>query len=228
MRPELRRVGSSQSPVVVIDEFSGDIEAVASLADALGPFPLNRGNYYPGVRRTITEADAGAFAYMRNLCQVSAQFIAGAFGFDHFRLLSGSFSIVTTEPAELLEPQRFPHFDSTDPKYLALLHYVRVPANSGTAFFRQRSTNIEQVTDANHEAFVRAAQTEVKQMPADVGYIHGSNDFFEQIGAVEAVPDRLVIYQGSLLHSGIIPPGMTLSADPREGRLTANIFVQGQ
>jgi hypothetical protein len=44
---------------------------------------------------------------------------------------------------------------------------------------------------------------------------------------VEAVPDRLIIYHGSLLHSGIIPPGMKLSADPREGRLTANLFVRG-
>ena len=44
---------------------------------------------------------------------------------------------------------------------------------------------------------------------------------------LKASPDRLVIYQGSLLHSGIIPPGMSFSADPREGRLTANIFVRG-
>ena len=64
-------------------------------------------------------------------------------------------------------------------------------------------------------------------MPADSGYITGSNELFEQIGAVEAVPDRLIIYQGSLLHSGIIPPAMKLSDDPREGRLTANIFVRG-
>lgn len=227
MRPELRRVGSLQSPIVVIDEFSGDSEAIASLAEALEPFPPNRGNFYPGVRRTIAETDTHAFAYVRRTCQQAAQFIAGAFGFDHFRLLSGSFSMVTTDPGQLIEPQRFPHFDSTDPKYLALLHYVRVPENSGTAFYRQRSTAIEQVTDANHEAFVRAAQTEVKRLP-DVGYIHGSNDFFEQIGAVEAVADRLVIYQGSLLHSGIIPPGMIFSADPREGRLTANLFLQGQ
>jgi hypothetical protein len=38
----------------------------------------------------------------------------------------------------------------------------------------------------------------------------------------------MLIYQGSLLHSGVIPPDMPLSADPREGRLTANIFVRGR
>ena len=47
-------------------------------------------------------------------------------------------------------------------------------------------------------------------------------------GIVEGVADRLVIYRGSLLHSGIIAPGTPLSADPRHGRLTANLFVLGR
>ena len=108
-----------------------------------------------------------------------------------------------------------------------MLHYLRVPEGSGTAFYRQRSTGIERVTDKNVDTFVRTAQADAAGLPKDSGYIHGSDAFFEQIGAVEAVPDRLVIYQGSLLHSGIIPEGMTFSADPRVGRLTANIFVRG-
>ena len=62
----------------------------------------------------------------------------------------------------------------------------------------------------------------------DSGYMHGSDEFYEQIGMVEAVPDRMILYHGSLLHSGVIPPGMTFSADPREGRLTANFFLRGQ
>ena len=227
MKPELRRVGNSQSPVVVIDDFIGDIDRVASVADGLAPFPQQQANYYPGVRRIIGAEDRDATAYVDDLCRRAAQFIAGAFEFDRFSLLEGSFSIVTADRKSLREPQRFPHFDSTDPKYLALLHYVRVPDGTGTAFYRQRSTNIEVVSNANQEAFVRAAQSEVRNLPPDSGYIQGSNDFFEQIGAVDGVADRLVIYQGSLLHSGIIPPGMNFSADPREGRLTANIFVRG-
>jgi len=59
------------------------------------------------------------------------------------------------------------------------------------------------------------------------GYITGSDASYEQIEAIEAVPDRLLIYQGSLLHSGIIPKGMTFSPDPKVGRLTANLFVRG-
>lgn len=226
MKPELRRVGKSQSAVVVIDEFSGKLDRILEIADGLAPYPPHT-NYYPGVRRVITTADSAADAYIKETCQRAAQFIAGAFDVETFNLLEASFSMVTRQPSDLSPPQRCPHFDSTDQKYYALLHYLRVPANSGTAFYRQRSTGIERVTEANLSTFVWTAQADVGRLPPDSGYINGSDAFFEQIGAVEAVPDRMIIYQGSLLHSGVIPQGMNFSTDPRHGRLTANIFVRG-
>jgi hypothetical protein len=226
VKPELRHVGNSQSPVVVIDEFSGALEPILDIAESLAPYPpLN--NYYPGVRRVITRADKAADAFVEETCERAAQFIAGAFDFDRFDLIEASFSIVSTPPDNLSAPQRAPHFDTTDQKHLALLLYLRVPPGSGTAFYRQCSTGIERVTDANIASFVRTAEAEAALLRADSGYIHGSDQFFEQIGVVEAVPDRLIIYQGSLLHSGIIPPGMPFSSDPKVGRLTANLFVRG-
>jgi hypothetical protein len=213
--------------VVVVDEFSGDPERAARVAEALAPFPDEKASYYPGVRRMIGRGDSDAYQYVEEICERAAQFIAGAFDVDGFDLLRSSFSMVSRKPSDLSDPQRAPHFDSTDQKYYALLHYLRVPAGTGTAFFRQRSTGIERVNEANVDQFVRTAQADAALLPPDSGYIRGSNQFFEQIGAVEGIVDRIVIYQGSLLHSGIIPPGMNFSADPREGRLTANIFVRG-
>ena len=227
MKPELRRFGTEQSPVVVIDEFSGRLEKVLEVAEALTPYPAPEGNYYPGLRRLIRPQDEAADAYDAETCERAGQFIAGAFEVDSFDLIEASFSMVTTRPSELSPPQRAPHFDTPDPKYYALLHYLRVPAGSGTAFYRQRSTGIERVTERNIGAFVTTAEREAALLAPDSGYIHGSDEFFEQIGTVEAVPDRLIIYQGSLLHSGIIPAAMNFSADPREGRLTANLFVRG-
>lgn len=220
-------MGESQSPVVVIDDFSGRADDIAALAEALAPFPYIEGNYYPGVRRIISSEDADANTYVERTCNDAAQFIAGAFDVEGFDLLEASFSMVTMRPSELRPPQRAPHFDSTDQKYFALLHYLRVPAQSGTAFYRQRSTGIERVTDENLDSFVGAARSEAATLRLDSGYIQGSDEHFEQIGAIEAVPDRMIIYQGSLLHSGIIPRRMNFSADPRDGRLTANIFVRG-
>ena len=226
MKPELRRVGECQAPVVVIDNFSGAAEGLAAVAEALAPYNAS-GNYYPGLRRVITETDEAANAYVERSCQAAAQFVAGAFDVDAFDLVEASFSMVTLDPAALNPTQRAPHFDSNDPKYYALLHYLRVPEATGTAFYRQRSTGIERVTEDNISTFVTTAEREAAMLPDDSGYINGSNQFFEQIGAVEGVPDRLIIYQGSLLHSGIIPAGMNLSPDPRVGRLTANFFLRG-
>ena len=227
MKPELRRFGQGEHPVVVIDDFSGEPEALVEIAAALAPFPNVGGGYYPGLRRIITDADRAASDYVDRTLEAAAQFIAGAFDVDGFNLLEASFSMVTVDPTELLPPQRAPHFDTTDPKHYAVLHYLNVPAGSGTAFYRQRSTGVERVTDDNVALFVLTAQNDAATLPPDSGYILGSDAYFEQIGAVDAVPDRLIIYQGSLLHSGIIPPGMNRSSNPREGRLTANIFVRG-
>ena len=222
MKPELRRVGESQSPVVVLDGFSGAPGDIVATAAALAPFEASRGTYYPGLRRIITPADGAANAYVEHMLEAAAPFIGGAFDFDRFDLLEASFSMVTAAPDALSPVQRAPHFDSTDPGYLALLHYLA--DTPGTAFYRQRSTGIEIVDDGNVDRFVAAARAESAAM---AGYIRQSGSYFEQIGAVEGRADRLVIYRGNMLHSGIIPENMDFSSDPRRGRLTANIFIRG-
>ncbi len=108
MKPELRRFGNTQSPVVVIDDFSGGVGEIVDLAEKLAPFRANKGNNYPGLRRIITEADGSANQYVEESCDRVAQFIAGAFDVDGFDLIEASFSMVTAAPAELSQPQRAP------------------------------------------------------------------------------------------------------------------------
>jgi hypothetical protein len=223
MTPELRHIGGRASPVVVIDGFGGDAEAVVEIASALAPFPSAHRTYYPGLRRVIGERDGAAWDYVMRSMRAAASFIGGGFDTDGFDLIEASFSMVTARPHTLGPAQRAPHFDSTDPDYIAVLHYLGGVAGSGTAFYRQRSTGIERVDEANLKTFVAAAQRESGELD---GYTCGSNRFFEQVAAIEAVPDRLIIYQGALLHSGIIPSDMAFSDDPRTGRLTANFFVR--
>jgi hypothetical protein len=217
--PSLRRVGAVQAPVVVVDDFTGDPRAIVDLAAAMAPFPPAP-SHYPGRRRPIARSDP-ADAYVERALRAAAPFIAGAFDATRFDLVEASFSLVTAAPHALSPPQRAPHFDATDPGYLALLHYLS--DTPGTAFYRQRATGIERVDEGNAARFVAAARI---QNASRIGYIAGSDGQFEQIGMVEGRADRLVIYQGSLLHSGLIPADTTLSDDPRTGRLTANFFVQ--
>ncbi len=56
------------------------------------------------------------------------------------------------------------------------------------------------------------------------GYMRESNAYFERIGGVPARWNRLIFYDGSLLHSGDIPSADRLSDDPSIGRLTFNGF----
>lgn len=222
------RVGQTQSPVVIIDDFTGDAEEIGRLADEFAPFPPIKGNYFPGLRRIIGNLDGEAYSYVLATCERAAPFIGGAFDVSSFDLDEASFSLVTLKPSELQPVQKAPHFDDPEQNIYALLHYLRVPAGSGTAFYRHRATGIERITSANVGQFVAVASRESRVVAARPGYINGSDQFYEEIGRVEAVPDRVIIYHGSLLHSGIIPEGMSFSADPREGRLTANFFLKGR
>ena len=227
MQPELKTFGNSESRVVIIDGFRGRVDDLRILASTMAPFPSSDNTYYPGRRRMITTADAVAYAYVEQTLEACAPFIGGAFDIDAFAWDEASFSMVTTPPGQLLPTQRAPHFDRIDPYYLAILHYLSPTPDTGTAFYRHRATGIEQIAPANFATFVETARRENETAP-QTGYIAGSNSFYEQIGYVEAVPDRLIIYRGCQLHSGIVPPGMTFSEDPLLGRLTANIFVQGR
>ncbi len=212
---------------MIIDDFSGAAEEIARIADSLAPYPPVAGISYPGVRRIITSADEQAYAYAMTACERAAPFIGGGFGVSSFDLTEASFSVVSTPPDALQPVQRVPHFDSPDQNLLAMLHYLRVPQGSGTAFYRHRSTGIERVSNDNHGQLAACANSEFAKAPPDPGYFNDSDAFFEQIGRVDAVADRLIIYHGSLLHSGVIPPEMKFSADPTEGRLTANFFIRG-
>jgi hypothetical protein len=225
MTPRLLRVGQSESPVVIVDDVGGDTAPVIEMAAAMAPFPVVARSYYPGVRRVLTPADGAAHGYATALLEAVAPFIGGAFEVDGFDWIEGSFSMVTTQPSALAPAQRAPHFDAVDPGYIAVLHYLADTPGSGTAFYRQRATGIERVEAKNRDAFVASAQRDSERL---AGYTNASNAAFEQIGAVEAKRDRVVIYQGCLLHSGIIPTDLPLSADPRTGRLTTNLFIQAR
>lgn len=226
MSAQLHRIGTGQHPVVVVDDALGDLAPILAMADAIAPFPA-AGNYYPGHRHVIA-ADEPANAYVSALMQAAAPYIAGAFDRERFRVAEASFSMVTTPPAALTGPQRAPHFDTTDPDHLAVLHYLNVPGGGGTGFYRHRTTGTEMVTKATVDRFVSTAMGEARLLAKDSGYVTGDHLHYELLLAVPAKPGRLLIYSGALLHSGLIPDSVPLSPDPREGRLTGNFFVQLQ
>ncbi|MEO7432656.1 MAG: DUF6445 family protein [Dokdonella sp.] len=56
------------------------------------------------------------------------------------------------------------------------------------------------------------------------GYMTGSNRWFNQTASVPARWNRMIFYDGAVLHSGDIGAPEKLDGDPGRGRLTLNGF----
>lgn len=212
--------GTEQEPVVVIDGFSSDPQRLRAAAAGLS-FE-RRGPHYPGIRASADPS------YLREQAGFLRHVLTEVFGVSNGAgLVECNFSLVTTEPQELTVIQRLPHFDSTDRGRFALLHYLDDGNSGGTAFFRHRATGFETITADRLDAYNSALKEEAGRLglpPAR--YIRGDTSQFEQIGQIEAQTNRLAIYRGCTLHSGIIPDGFAFDPDPRTGRLTVNTFLQ--
>lgn len=212
-----RRMGREGELLIIIDDFHPDPESLieAAAAQTYG----DPGKFYPGIRAPAAPQHLAP-------CQaVLAEVLSKGFGAPAVRLSETSYSLVTTAPDALSPIQRIPHFDGTDPNRFALLHYLTGPEEAGTAFFRQRPTGYETVTEDRFAHYKRALDEAYLQGPQS-GYFVGGDDHFEQIDGVEARPNRAVLYRGLTLHSGIIPAGFSFAANPREGRLTLNTFLE--
>ncbi len=228
MAASVQEIGLEKNRVLVVDDFMDEPYLLIEQARAMAPFPSEDVTYYPGLRRLITPADADTELHVNESLEALAPLIGQVFGLKSFMPTEASFSLVTRRPGDLNPAQRLPHFDKTDPDFLAVLHYLSPRPQGGTSFYRHRSTGFERIAPDREPIYAMARDQETARsgdMPAR--YFSGSDGHFERIGRFEAKFNRLLIYRGSLLHSGDIPDDFTFSSDPAVGRLTCNIFLQG-
>ena len=216
------RLGRGGEPVIVIDGLMRDPAELIDHAAALSFLPADeaRGGY-PGIRAPAPRD------YAERLVRAVDPLIRATFATGDIVAVraDSSFSLVTAPAESLHVMQRVPHVDTSNPLRFALLHFLCGPPFGGTAFFRQRRTGLEQVAPQDSEAFRAARQRDFAELPSPSGYPNAQTPGYEQIAAFAARMDRLLVYRSFSLHSGIIPPATPLAADPRRGRLTANIFV---
>ncbi len=218
----VKNFGQEQEPVVVIDGFSTDLELLRS--DAARKSYQKLGPFYPGIRAQANPAYLGErMALLTEVLRDIFDFEKGA------KLTECAYSLVTVPPEDLMPIQRLPHYDGLDKRRLAVLHYLGGPEGSGTAFYRHNFTGFETVTEDRFASYKERLNKEIEDdgLPPQQ-YIEGDTQQFTQIGKIDAKPNRLVIYRGITLHSGYIPKNMTLSEDPREGRLTINTFLSAK
>ena len=218
----VRRMGREGEPLVVIDQFSGIADQLLQAGRAA--HYQHAGASYPGIR---SWADPSYLDLQRELMM---QVMQQVFGFSKgVRLDASTFSLVTLCENELSPLQRIPHYDHAGGAVIAAMHYLLGLESGGTAFYRHRRTGFETVTPVREAAYNAAlAEDEHAHGMPPMRYCHGDSAWFEMIDEVEAQPDRLILYRGRQLHSGVIPNPATLSSNPNKGRLTINMFLIGE
>lgn len=218
----VRLIGRERQPLVVVDGFAPDPDALRAAAAAASFGPAGR--HYPGVRAALPPD------YLATQLPVLATVLDRVFGYARkARVLDASYSIVTSPPHTLTVEQRLPHVDAFAPGRIALLHYLSPEGDDGTAFFRHRSTGFETVDEARKAIYFREVDAELRHggLPP-AAYIAGDTPLFERFEHVEARCNRALIYRSMLLHSGAIRPDATLSPDPLTGRLTVTAFLEAE
>jgi hypothetical protein len=218
-RVTLAHFGEERQPLLVIDGCLADPEALRKAA-AGGTFtPI--GPYYPGLRAPVSREEVDA------LIEPLAEPLREIFDLPAPACFAEAFLSLVTVPGEALQPiQRLPHFDGVERERLALLLYLSPEGGGGTAFYRQRGTGFESVGAdrfARFEAELRNGIAREGLPPP--AYISGDTPLYEQVHAVEARFNRAIVYRGNTLHCAHLPPHFTPSMDPREGRLTLNLFL---
>lgn len=222
-RVKIKRIGLSGEPVIVVDGVMQDPGALIEHAANGLKFLRADGSQggYPGVRAPAPHG------YAERLLKAVDPLIRATFGLRKAapKKIDSSFSMVTRPPKALHVMQRIPHIDTSDPLRFALLHYLCGPPFGGTAFFRQQSTGIEQVSPTDLQQFRAARQRDIARLAPSSGYPDADTPGYAQTARFAAQMDRLLIYRSFSLHSGIIPSAPSPLADPRSGRLTLNSFA---
>ena len=223
----LKIVGDGKHKILVLDDFLDNPEEVIEAACDIAPFELApKSTYYPGIRKYILPNMVGARAYVDVIGEALLPIMAHFYGAKSIEIDEPSFSMVTYKKSELSQIQTVPHFDDLDENFFAILHYLSPSHNSGTSLYRHKETGIEKITLQNRDKYIETLSRQLSQKSRPQKYMLGSDELFQEIYNIEGKFNRIAIYQGSILHSGNIAPNENLSSNPKEGRLTANIFVR--
>lgn len=211
-------VGHEKVPVLIVDNYVADLDAIVGRARALSPYPPAPGAY-PGERHFIMPGDSLMADYVSPMLNTLAPIISDAFDADVLGAISASLSKVTTRPENLTRYQSHPHFDDTSGEMIAILHYLT--PTMGTALYRHRATGLERITQDKLDYYLAS----IAHLRAREGYTCGSNEEYEMTAEITGLRGRIVVYPSNALHSGMIPPDHFTDRGYQE-RLTTNVFIR--
>jgi hypothetical protein len=227
-RAELRRERIADDAFcVIVDDFFLNPHVLVEYALQHGA-EFSRPNIgYPGVQiRVNDDAMADIHRFVRSSMSRAYSFMRARIG------IRSLLSMVTVPARELSFMQRICHIDSDAgagrEKYAALVYLFEDERLGGTSFYRWRNealvwqgVRLLREDAGKGEAFMKQHFETFREAPR---YMTGSNDVAELLLTVPPRFNRFVFYSGDLPHTGSIAAPELLSADPKRGRLTLNLF----
>jgi hypothetical protein len=186
-------------------------------------FAEDDGNLYPGIRARLPAEFSRPFhAWLNRTLHCTGVLEESCHIYDDVSF----FSIVNKSRANLLPLQRIPHYDSTDPGVFAAVIYLFDRANSGTSFYRHRTTGYEKINGDNEDNYKTALNRNMKNLgPPAREYTNGSNVLFERTHSVDSAFNRIVIYSGNVLHAADIDGSLFNGNDNSQWRLTVASLI---
>jgi hypothetical protein len=181
-----------------------------------GKFPA-----YPGVElhmsAEINEAIA-AFFLQHIRSRVNARRLVQAIS---------RFSMMSLKSEQLRPAHCLCHRDVGGPpgtmKAASVLYLFKDESLGGTSFYVPKKSE-DETAELVHDSLNMSPQDFEAKYVIEQRYMQGSNQYFEQIGAVAAKWNRIVFYDGNIYHNADIVAEKKLVTDPRLGRLTINGF----
>lgn len=220
---QLLYVGDEKTCVIVCDNVLEDVNPVRDLAISEATFDAESETSYPGRRAELSHS------YATTVFPLVASLIRENYSLpdsSRAHLNAGYFSLVTLAPEKLNLQQRIPHFDSANPFYFAAMQYINEGDFGGTSFYSHRPTGFENITVERTDKLIQSAQSLIQESPPRQDYFYESDEHFLRLGTINHKANRLLIYPGTLLHSGNIRSAADINADPATGRLTTNMFIE--
>jgi len=222
--PRIERVALTQEQsCFVIDDALREPERLVEFAiGQRAAFRRAGDNAYPGLLLPAIEAISAALGEFFNT-HLRRRFDARRLVSMHARL-----ALVTLRPDELGPRQQLCHSDSVgiEPGHsiqASVLYLFRDSSFGGTSFYVPNQSQV-QTARLFHDASHLPREEFARRYDMTSGYMRESNHWFRRVAGVPARWNRLIFYDGAMLHSGDIAAPEKLDADPARGRLTLNGF----
>ena len=220
---QIERIGNSQFPVIIIDGGSSAIEAIRQVARN-GLFNSDSANNYPGIRAPIPREMVVAYVkpllpYLYRVFKIPTHLKP--------QPLDNYFSLITLKNGELNHAQTIPHFDTNNPYQIAMVHYLNEGFFGGTSFYRHADTGWEYIDQRRRSEYLHLVNDCISGSPSyPLNYCTAAHPLFECHKTIDYRENRLLIFNGYLLHSTAVNLDTDIDASPLSGRLTANLFIR--